>query len=103
MEKSHVCLVEYLRENYARRGRLSEGLVNTLDRLRVDRHEAIYGLEASVERDQAEYGLKKSEEFARVVGVLLKALSRQPVKAKARGMKWVKEAFPDAGEATFSD
>lgn len=103
VEKSHVCLIEYLREHYARRGKLSEGLVNTLDRLRVDRHEAIYGLEASVERDQAEYGLEKSGEFARVVGVLLKPLSRRPVKVRTQAMKWGKEAFPDAGEATFSD
>ena len=99
VEKSHVCLVEYLRENYARRGRLSEGLVNTLDRLRVDRHEAIYGLEASVEKDQAEYALEKSEEFIRIARGLLP----RPVKVKAVHAKWGKEAFPDAGEATFRD
>jgi len=35
IEKSHVCLVEYLREIYVKRGRMSEAMVNTLDSMRV--------------------------------------------------------------------
>jgi uncharacterized protein (UPF0332 family) len=45
VEKSHVCLVEYLREKYVKSGRLSETLVNSLDSMRLDRHETIYVLE----------------------------------------------------------
>ncbi len=63
VEKSHVCLVEYLREEYARKGRISEGLVINLDRLRIDRHEAIYGLETTVLEEQASRSLKQSREF----------------------------------------
>lgn len=80
VEKSHVCLIEYVRETYARRGLLSEGLVNILDRLRVDRHEAIYGLEVSVEKGQAEYALEKSGEFVHVAGSLLSKSEGPPHK-----------------------
>lgn len=103
VEKSHVCLVEYLREYYARRGRLSEGLVNTLDRLRVDRHEAIYGLEVSVEEEQAHSALEKAQEFIRVAEGIASKVAAPRVRARARGTRWRKDTFPDAGEATFAD
>ncbi len=63
VEKSHVCLAEYLREEYARKGLLSEGFVNSLDLMRTDRHEAIYGLETTVTRDQAEKAIRQCKEF----------------------------------------
>ncbi len=63
VEKSHVCLVQYLRAEYARKGRISEGLVNSLDQMRTDRHEAIYGLETSVGSEQAGRALEQSREF----------------------------------------
>ena len=103
VEKSHVCLVEYLRERYARRGTLSEGLVNTLDRLRVDRHEAIYGLEESVDEEQAQNALEKAEEFVQVAGGIASRMESGSVRARARGTKLGKDAFPDVGKATFGD
>lgn len=63
VEKSHVCLVEYLRGEYARKGLLSEGFVNSLDRMRTDRHEAIYGLETSVTENQADHAISQCKEF----------------------------------------
>jgi uncharacterized protein (UPF0332 family) len=38
IEKSHVCLSEYLRENYVKKGKISESYVNALDSARLDRH-----------------------------------------------------------------
>ena len=63
VEKSHVCLIEYLREKYVRTGRLSESLVNTLDSIRVDRHETLYGLETESSEKDARFCLDKAREF----------------------------------------
>jgi len=63
VEKSHVCLIEYLREMYVNTGKLSEAIVNTLDSLRIDRHETLYGLEARSSREEAKYSLEKAKEF----------------------------------------
>lgn len=63
VEKSHVCLVEYLRAEYVRKARLRAALVNALDSLRIDRHETIYGLETKSGAKEAEYAVRKAKEF----------------------------------------
>ena len=50
---------------------ISKGLVNSLDRMRIDRHEAVYGLEVSVRSAQAANGLKESEQFIQAAKHLL--------------------------------
>jgi len=72
VEKSHVCLIEYLRETYVNTGKLSEAAVNTLDTLRIDRHETLYGLEAKSNEKEAEYSLEKAKEFLAAVKKLMK-------------------------------
>jgi len=67
VEKSHVCLIEYLREKYVNTGRLSESLINTLDSIRVDRHETLYGLETESSEKDARYCLNKAREFLSTV------------------------------------
>jgi len=63
VEKSHVCLIEYLRTEYARKARFRAALVNSLDSLRIDRHETIYGLETKSGAKEAEYAVRKAKEF----------------------------------------
>jgi len=63
VEKSHVCLIVYLREEYVNTGRLSESLINTLDSIRIDRHETLYGLETESSEKDARYCLNKAREF----------------------------------------
>ncbi len=63
VEKSHVCLIEYLKTEYVRKGRLRAALVNDLDLLRIDRHETIYGLETRSGAKEAEYAVRKGAEF----------------------------------------
>ena len=63
VEKSHVCLVEYLRAEYVHKARLRAALVNALDSLRIDRHETIYGLETKSDVKEAEYAERKAKEF----------------------------------------
>ena len=71
-EKSHVCLIEYLRERYVNTGKLSEAAVNALDTLRIDRHEALYGLETKSNEKEARYSLEKVKEFLATVKKLTK-------------------------------
>jgi uncharacterized protein (UPF0332 family) len=71
IEKSPVCLVEYLRSEYSGKGVISEGLVNSLDRMRIDRHEAVYELDVSVKSAQVANGLKESEQFIQAAKQLL--------------------------------
>ena len=72
VEKSHICLIEYLRETYVNTGKLSEATVNTLNTLRIDRHETLYGLEAKSSEKEAKYSLEKTKEFLATVKNLMK-------------------------------
>jgi len=63
IEKSHICLVEYLREKYVKTGKLSEATVNILDALRIDRHETLYGLETKSNEKEAGYSMIKAKDF----------------------------------------
>jgi len=71
IEKSHVCLIEYLRESYVKKGRISEAHVNALDSARVDRHETLYGLETASSRRDAEYRREKAADFLTMVKTML--------------------------------
>lgn len=71
VEKSHVCLIEYLREKYVNTGRLSGFLINTLDSIRIERHETLYGLETESSEKDAKYCLDKAKEFLSTVKNML--------------------------------
>ena len=45
MEKSHVCLIDYLRENYVPSGKLPHGLIFSMDAFREERHHVMYSLD----------------------------------------------------------
>jgi len=72
VEKSHICLIEYLKEAYVNTGKLSEATVNALDMLRIDRHETLYGLETKSNKKEAEYSLEKAREFLATVKKLVR-------------------------------
>ena len=62
IEKSHACVVAYLRENYS--SKLGQNMINCLDTYRLERHESFYGLEKStIDKDEAEDALNKSKNF----------------------------------------
>jgi len=67
VERSHVCLIEYLKDRYVNKGRMSEALINTLDSARVDRHEALYGLETRSSKREAEHSLQRARAFLKMV------------------------------------
>lgn len=71
-ERSHACVVEYLRVNYTRKHILDINYVNWLDSLRVERHETLYGLELiDVSKEEAEDALSKGLKFVEKVTDLL--------------------------------
>jgi uncharacterized protein (UPF0332 family) len=71
-ERSHACVVEYLRVNYTKKHILDINYVNWLDSLRVERHETLYGLELiDVSKEEAEDALSKGLKFVEKVNELL--------------------------------
>ncbi len=71
IEKSHACVVAYLREHYS--STLGQGKINWLDTYRLERHESFYGLEKSnVDEHEAEDALEKSEKFLETVQQIIK-------------------------------
>jgi len=52
-EKSHYCIVVYLREQYSKAGKLDAGLLTVMDALREERHSVMYGLERLKVRENA--------------------------------------------------
>jgi len=70
VEKSHACVIAYLRENYS--SSLGQNMINWLDTYRLERHESFYGLEKSIiDKDQAEDALEKSNKFLESVEKIL--------------------------------
>ena len=71
VEKSHVCLIEYLKKKYVNTGKMSEATIVSLDTLRIDRHETLYGLEAKSNEKEAKYSFEKAKEFLATVKRLI--------------------------------
>jgi len=69
-EKSHFCLVLYLRERYS--DKIPIRLINSLDNYRVERHEALYGLEFKPSRDGAELLMRDAKELIEIAEKMLR-------------------------------
>ncbi len=70
-EKSHACVVAYLRARYVSRGKLERRYLAMLDAARLERHETLYGLEVTVAREDAELTLRAAREFVSRVAKLI--------------------------------
>lgn len=67
-EKSHYCVVEYLRHNYLAKGKLEQKHKHWLDTYRIERHSTFYGLEkVEVSEDDAKMALEAAVEFLKPV------------------------------------
>ena len=58
-ERSHICVVSYLRETYPNLKRLS----NQLDAYRRNRHNTLYALDVLISDDEAHQAIKDAELF----------------------------------------
>ena len=69
-EKSHICLVLYIRENY--KDKIPPYLINSLDSFRKERHETLYGLDFIETRKDAELSIIYAEKLHNTVKNILK-------------------------------
>ncbi|MEW5936972.1 MAG: HEPN domain-containing protein [Candidatus Thermoplasmatota archaeon] len=77
-ERSHACVVEYLKEVYVKKHILDMSFVTCLDALRVVRHESLYGLDVSeVPQGEAEDSYLKASKFVDKVADILSHLNRR--------------------------
>jgi uncharacterized protein (UPF0332 family) len=75
-ERSHACVVEYLKEFYIKKHILDISYVNWLDSLRVERHESLYGLDViDFSKDEAEDALGKAMKFVKKISDIIKKSS----------------------------
>jgi len=69
-EKSHLCVVIYLREKYSDKFPIS--LINSFDNFRIERHETLYGLEFTPTKEDAELAIEDAKKFINVVKKIIK-------------------------------
>ena len=69
-EKSHYCLVLYIRENYS--NQLPPYLINSLDSYRKERHETLYGLDFIETKKDAKLIIQDAEQMLSKVKKILK-------------------------------
>ena len=62
---SHACLILYLKEKYA--NGIPYYLIQSLDYLRKERREALYGLDFEIKEKDVTLALQDTEEFIMVV------------------------------------
>ncbi len=67
-ERSHECIVKYLKENHPE----LERSVNSLDSYRRFRHNAIYGLDFGLDEAEAQAALESAKEFLEKIKSVIK-------------------------------
>jgi uncharacterized protein (UPF0332 family) len=73
MERSHACVIEYLKEHYVKRHIIALNHVNWLNSMRVERHETLYGLERKdVTREEAEDSYRNASMFIEEIKTKMK-------------------------------
>ena len=73
IEKSHVCVIAYLREHYA--NSLGHDRISWLDTYRLERHESFYGLDPSeLDKQEAKDAINKSEKFFSSIKNIVEAI-----------------------------
>lgn len=71
-EKSHVCVAAYLKERYVQTEKLERRYLSMFDTGRIERHETLYGLEATTSSEDAEHVLNKAKEFVTKVAEIVR-------------------------------
>jgi len=72
MEKSHYCLVVYLREKYVVNGKLSTELITIMDAFREERQDVMYGLEIpELNKDDEKIAIENARKMINEVKKLL--------------------------------
>lgn len=73
MEKSHYCLIAYLREKHVHEGRLPAGIVTMMDSFREERHDVMYGLNGlKVKESDSKEAIENAGKMIEEAGKLLR-------------------------------
>ncbi len=68
VEKSHYCVVEYLKCHYVKGGKLEQSHIHWLDTYRIERHETLYGLEMmDVNEKDANVAVSSAKDFLEAI------------------------------------
>jgi len=67
-ERSHLCIIYYLRETYPSLKRLA----NQLDAYRRNRHNTLYALDFLISKDEARQAIKDAEDFFKQIKINIK-------------------------------
>lgn len=70
-EKSHKCVVVYLKEKYGKTSAIPLNLIHSLDSYRIERHDIVYGFDFIATKDDAEAAIEDAREFIDVVEKIL--------------------------------
>lgn len=62
-ERSHICIPVYLKEQYPQ----LEEYANILDSYRILRHRVVYGLDVTIDKNEAEGAINSAKEFIKLV------------------------------------
>jgi len=71
-ERSHHCVIEYLKENFLKKGKLEPSHIHWLDTYRIERHETLYGFEEiKYTQEEAKNAIEKAKDFLKVVRLIV--------------------------------
>lgn len=71
-ERSHYCVIEYLKEHYVKKHLLPSDYLYVIDLYRTQRHEVLYGLEEiSYEKAEVEDAIEKAKKFTKTVSKVI--------------------------------
>ena len=72
-ERSHYCVIEYLKQNYLGNEKLDQSHIHCLDTYRSERHETLYGLEGTeVKERDARNAIESARSFLGAVEKIVK-------------------------------
>lgn len=88
MEKSHFCLIAYLREKYVPSGKLLSGIVSMMDSFREERHDVMYGLNGlQVKESDAKEALENAGKLIDEAEKLLQQAKKEAEEKEDDGTK----------------
>ncbi len=70
-EKSHYCLIEFVKEKYIQKGLINSKFSFLLNNAREERHEVLYGLQRTETKEDAEQILKNAKEYLQEIKKIL--------------------------------
>ena len=71
VEKSHVCLIEFVKRFYVDKGIIEKKFIPILNNAREERHEVLYGLTKRETKEEAEYILREADEYLKKINLIV--------------------------------